>query len=223
VDSKQVIERTLGIWIVEASDLAGKRRADIEQLKASVSRRTDGPARMAYARKSVSRRRQFILIGTTNNLSDYLKDPTGARRFWPITVTRFNLPALVRDRDQLWAEAVVRVRRGDSIRLPARLWPDAAIEQDARREVDPWEDTLTRYLADVSASGDERRRVTSGELFGALGIETARRDRTAALRVSSVMQRLNFVRATVWDSDTQKNVAGYIEVSAVASQGTVNG
>jgi hypothetical protein len=55
VGSKELIERTLGKWIIEASDLAGKRKTEIEQLKATMSRKVDGPARMAYDRHPVER------------------------------------------------------------------------------------------------------------------------------------------------------------------------
>src|SRR6185436_3179557 len=105
--SKQVIERTLGKWIVEASDLAGKRKSEIEQLKAMLSRQVDGPARLAYAHFPVERPRQFIIIGTTNSPA-YLTDPTGGRRFWPIEVQAFRLDWIKANRDQLWAEACIR-------------------------------------------------------------------------------------------------------------------
>jgi hypothetical protein len=111
VGAKELIERTLGKWLVEASDLHGMRTPEVEQLKAMLSRQIDGPARMAYARKAIERPRHFILIGTTNSAA-YLNDSTGARRFWPVRVNRFDVAAIVRDRDQLWAEAVARVKQG---------------------------------------------------------------------------------------------------------------
>ena len=81
VDSKQVIERTSGRWIIEAAELHGNRGREAEALKAFLSRQSDGPVRLAYARLPVTIDRQFILIGTTNARLAYLKDMTGARRF----------------------------------------------------------------------------------------------------------------------------------------------
>jgi hypothetical protein len=66
VDSKEVIERTIGKWIIEASELHGNRGREAEQLKAFLSRQVDGPVRQAYGRLPVEVRRQFVLIGTTN-------------------------------------------------------------------------------------------------------------------------------------------------------------
>ena len=105
VDTKQVIERTAGKLLIEASDLHGSRKREAEQLKSFLSRQVDGPVRLAYARLPVEVPRQFVLIGTTNESSGYLNDSTGGRRFWPVAVKRFDLRMLRRDRDQLWAEA----------------------------------------------------------------------------------------------------------------------
>lgn len=211
VDSKQVIERTLGKWIIEASDLAGKRKAENEQLKAMLSRQVDGPARMAYARNPIERPRQFIIVGTTNS-SEYLPDPTGARRYWPVAIKQFNLVELKRDRDQLWAEAAVRESQGESIRLPENLWPQAAEEQEQRRELDPWEETIRLLLVNMQPSSDGRKRIATTLIWDAFGIPSDRRDRPGAIRISEIMQRLGFKRGRV-THDGEKQV-GYVEIAA---------
>lgn len=194
--SQQLIEATLGKWIIEASDLAGKRKTEIEQLKAMLSRQVDGPARMAYAHFPVERPRHFIIVGTTNS-SAYLTDPTGARRFWPLTVRRFDVAWIKQHRDQLWAEASAREASGASIRLPEELWPEASEHQEARREIDPWEHVLRGALLSVAPNSDGKRRVVTEELWNALGIPADKRDRYGALRISEIMQRLGFRRTRV--------------------------
>lgn len=196
IDSKQMIEKTLGKWIVEASDLAGKRKTEQEQLKAMLSRQVDGPARLAYAHFPVERARHFIIIGTTNSPA-YLNDPTGGRRFWPMKIKAFDVPWIIANRDQLWAEAVVREASGESIRLPESLWPEAGRQQEKRRENDPWEDMIRGMLANVAPGSDGLQRVSTGILWDALGIAIDRRDRMGALRISDVMHRLGFKRTTV--------------------------
>ncbi|MBS1819290.1 MAG: hypothetical protein JSU08_15250 [Acidobacteria bacterium] len=213
VTSKELIERTLGKWIIEASDLAGKRKTEIEHLKATMSRQVDGPARMAYARQPVERKRHFILIGTTNN-SEYLNDATGARRFWPVQITEFDIAALKRDRDQLWAEARNRVKAGAEIRMEQGLWKIAERQQEARQELDPWEPLIHTYVFgdEVKVRGDGRRAVTTEELYALLNIEPARRDRAAASRVSQIMQRLGFKRTKVREEGAKGPVSGYVEL-----------
>ena len=207
LQSQQLIEATLGKWIIEASELSGKRKAEIEQLKAMLSRQVDGPARMAYARLPVERPRHFIIIGTTNSKA-YLTDSTGARRFWPIEVQRFNIELVKTHRDQMWAEACVREAKGESIRLREELWPAAAEQQEKRREVDPWENTLRTVLLGITADGDNKRRVSNNRLWDALGIQMERRDRPAAMRITDIMHRFGFKRGTV--RENEKLVPGFI-------------
>ena len=89
-----------------------------------LSRRIDR-ARMAYGRCQWKRRGSASSSGTTNK-GEYLPDTTGNRRFWPVRIQTFDLDALRRDRDQLWAEAAARETQGESIRLARELWPEAA-------------------------------------------------------------------------------------------------
>jgi hypothetical protein len=194
--SQQLIEATKGKWILEAADLAGKRKAEIEQLKATLSRQSDGPARMAYDRLPIERDRQFVVAGTTNSKA-YLTDSTGARRFWPTEIQRFDVEGLLKVRDQLWAEACVREALGESIRLAEELWPEAAKEQEERREIDPWERTIRALLLSLDPSGDGRRRVLTSAIWLALNIEPFKQDRTGATRISEIMQRLGFKRTKV--------------------------
>ena len=139
-DSKEVIERTGGRWIIEAAELSGMQRRDVEHLKAFLSRSVD-IARLSYDRVPSERPRHFIVIGTTNS-DAYLRDTTGNRRFWPVKVPKFDLKKLVEDRDQLWAEASAREADGVSIRLDVSLWRKAQEQQEDRRVFDPWEEII---------------------------------------------------------------------------------
>ena len=115
-----------------------------KKVKAFLSRSTDR-ARMAYDRTVTDARRQCVIIGTTNS-QQYLRDLTGNRRFWPVRVLRFDLEALKRNRDQLWAEAAAREASGASIRLPEELWPAAAREQQERVVENPFISVLDKVL-----------------------------------------------------------------------------
>ena len=151
-DSKVLMEQTEGKLIVEVPELKGMRKAEIEHVKATLSR-THDRARKAYGRYTDEVARQFILMATANTDKHgecwYLKDPTGNRRFWPVKTGKIELERLKCDRDQLWAEAVAREARGEAIELPRELWEAAAQEQQARTEADPWFEELSNELAGI--------------------------------------------------------------------------
>jgi hypothetical protein len=207
IDSKQMIERTLGKWIVEASDLAGKKKVEIEQLKATLSRQIDGPARLAYAHVPMERPRQFVVIGTTNS-AVYLVDPTGSRRFWPVAIQKFDVDAIRKDCDQLWAEATECEARGDSIRLSESLWGVAGKHQDARQEVDAWELILSELLSNRMPEADGRVRIALSDIWEVIQPDPTRRDRIGGMRISEVMQKLGYTRSAMWIDG--KSVRSYI-------------
>lgn len=108
-DSKMLVGRA---WIVELAELASVRNTETEAQKAFFSARED-MFRPPYGRKVETFPRRCVFAGTTNETA-YLRDETGNRRFWPIPCGQFNIAAIRRDRDQLWAEAVARFKAGEA-------------------------------------------------------------------------------------------------------------
>lgn len=158
---RDALEHCLGPWLIELAELDHMRRNEATQLKTFISLRA--PAfRSAYARRTVEHPRRCVFAGTTNE-SAYLIDPTGGRRFWPVACTTVDLAGLARDRDQLWAEAVARMRAGETWHLTS---PDeiaaAAEQQSERRQIDPW----TAYIASFVKT---RKTVTVNDVLDYLG------------------------------------------------------
>ncbi len=67
---KEVQEQLDGVWMHENADLAGMKRADVEQVKAFASRQVDR-ARPAYGRDREDRPRRSIEWGTTTTISTF--------------------------------------------------------------------------------------------------------------------------------------------------------
>ena len=126
--------------IVECAELAGATRADLNRLKAFVSRTDDGGTRLAYRRDPEPRPRRAVIVGTTNDVSCLPNDPTGNRRFVPITVTAGGVPHirawLDEHRGQLWAEALSRYRAGVPAYLPDELVETQAAVTERHRDAD---------------------------------------------------------------------------------------
>jgi predicted P-loop ATPase len=100
--------------------------------------------------------RQCVFAGTVNH-SSYLRDDTGARRFWPVDCGSIDIEALARDRDRLWAEAKARFDAGAVWWLDSNELVDAAAEEQADRfDADPWEEIIGHWCENrISASISE--------------------------------------------------------------------
>ena len=148
---KTAAEKLQGYWLLEISEMKGMKKMDVESVKAFVSRQED-IYRAAYARNTERRPRQCVLFGTVNDLSGYLKDVTGNRRFWPIEITgqaeRHPWDLTKADRDQIWAEVMFRYRAlGEcSLILTPEAEKIAVEKQTAALEADDREGLVEDYL-----------------------------------------------------------------------------
>ena len=201
-DSKNLIERTSGKWIIEASDLSGMRASDHEALKSMLSRQVDGPVRLAYARLPIEQPRQFIIIGTTNS-SQYLSDQTGNRRFWPIAVEEFDISWIRQNRDQLWAEAGAREAKGEAIRLDPSLWQVASSQQSQRVFAHPW----IEAIANEYSEREPGVRLTPEEIWNFLSVPLDRRTVQGNRLVTAGMQALGYRKISIREEG--KVIAGW--------------
>ena len=144
-DDKQRAEALTGKVIVEASELRGTRRADIESIKAFLSRRIDH-VRLAYRRDPANYPRYAVVVGTTNDEQPLPDDPSGNRRFIVVGVRQHaefsgNSHAIWMSRrmtegnyrEQLWAEALAGYRQGGDAAIHW-LPPDATAHQERRNQ-----------------------------------------------------------------------------------------
>lgn len=176
-----------GKWLVEIAELSSFNKAETHTLKEFITQAVERYT-PKYGREEVREPRQCVFVGTTNE-SVYLRDPTGARRFWPVTVSTIDLEALAQDRDQLLAEAMHEFRAG------AQWWPDREFEaehiapqQEARYEADPWQEAIETYLRRVQPD-----RITAIEILReAICIELPRIGTPEQRRVKTIMQALGW-------------------------------
>lgn len=181
IGSKDSYQDLRGVWLLELGELAGLSRAEVNAIKHFISKRQDN-YRPSYGRRAVKVPRQTVLVGTVNQ-TEYLRDPTGNTRFLPVRCGRIDLDGLARDREQLLAEALVAHKSGERwwVDRDDAILSDFQAEQDARREVHPWEETIRAWVAG-------RPSVSTAEvLVGALGIDAAKTRGADGKLVSGVL------------------------------------
>ena len=145
-DPKIAIEEISGKWLVEINEMGATNKQALEAQKSFLSgcyTRT----RLAYRRNAKSYARQCVFTATTN-LIEYLKDSTGNRRWWPIeaTVKTVDIDRLKRDRDQIWAEALVLWCGGYETFLTPEAEVLAREAQEAKLEEDEWKGKIEAWL-----------------------------------------------------------------------------
>lgn len=150
VQGKESFEQLQGAWIIEMAELSGLKKAEVETIKHFISKRED-QFRPAYGRTVEIYKRQCVFFGTTNK-DDFLRDPTGNRRFLPIDVRpEFVTKSVPEDLteyevDQIWAEAYSLYKAGEPLYMTGEEDTIAKIEQHKHSEADERRGIIEEYL-----------------------------------------------------------------------------
>lgn len=148
---KNGVEKLNGAWISEIAELSGMRKTDSETIKGFITRRDDR-MRPAYGHTVVSKPRQGIFVGTTNEIEGFLRDLTGNRRYWPIIVNGYSdyppekwdlIPEVV---GQVWAEATEAYKAKEHLYLPKHLQEQMTLRQEGLLESDSRMGSVQSYL-----------------------------------------------------------------------------
>jgi predicted P-loop ATPase len=197
-DHKRFVEQIMGKWIIEFAELASLGKSDMEMVKATITMQVDR-IRLSYARTTGNFPRRCVLAATINPRAEgaYLTDETGNKRFWPVRCTAINMPQLVADRDQLWAEAAHRYRAGERWWLEGTEREAAVLQQAARVAVSPWEEWLSQ-----PGRLDEQEFWTSVELLQKLGVPVKDQDQKHKNEVARIMTKLEWASEQKWLNGT---------------------
>ena len=127
-------------------------------------------------------------------------DVTGNRRVWPVSLAKeVDVEAILRDRDQLWAEAVHLFDQGYKWWLPPGVEAIAAVVQDAYLEDDGFDEMIVDWL-DAKAPCDKNgnflpfplRPLAEGLGFSYTPGERNSITRSDEMRLARRLRRLGF-------------------------------
>lgn len=188
-----------GNIILEIAELQAFSKADVTKIKSIISNENDR-YRSPYDRSMEDHPRQSIFVGTTNECH-WLRDHTGGRRFWPISCRVIDLERIIAEREQLFAEAVVRYKSGaDWYTTPKELTQE---EQEMRREVDEWQDRVEDYVARPGNPG----YCTALEVAeNALKFETKHVDLRIQRRIANILTVMGWEKSTKRYGQIKKRV-----------------
>lgn len=181
-----------GRLVGEIAELQGLKSRDLEAIKAFIPR-THEKWVPKFKEFPSTYPRRLVFIGTSND-DQFLSDSTGNRRWLPMRVVTCDPAAIIRDRDQLWAEAAYYFQLiGIDFRSAENL---ARAEHGDFRSVDDWEDVVAKWLNDVDDEGVANKNIgdisNSDIMQHALGITPDKFKRSDGLRVHGVMSALGY-------------------------------
>lgn len=187
--TKDASDYLRGKWIVELAELSNINKAEVEIVKAFVSR-TEERFRPAYGRSEICYPRSCVFVGTTNKV-DYLRDDTGNRRFWPIKCGKIDLEWLKQHRDELFAAAFVAFKNGERWWLEGAEEAVARQEQEHRYSEDAWADAIRTWVTSENIKTTFILEVAQR----ALDLSTRDVGRATQNRIKGVLNELGFTKA----------------------------
>lgn len=125
------------------------RRTDIEGQRQFLTK-THDKYRKAYGRRVSNNPRQCVFFGTTNDV-EFLRDYAGNRRYWPLLVRQQPVKKdlfkqLPQERDQIFAEALMRYKEGEELFLPPEIEAMAIDKQEEFRFHSSREELIRNFL-----------------------------------------------------------------------------
>ena len=148
-EGKEAAELIQGRWLIEVGELSGMTKSETNTVKQFLSK-TDDIYREAYGRRTAQFPRKCVFFGTTND-TEYLKDPTGGRRFWPVDAnaekaTKSVFRDLPTEVDNIWAEAFAFWQLGEPLYLSKNVEKMARKQQEDHREVSAKAGTVMEFI-----------------------------------------------------------------------------
>lgn len=183
-----------GVLIAELAELKGLKTRDSEYVKAFITR-THERWIQKYREFATTFARRLIYIGTTNE-PEFLADETGNRRWLPLIVGEVDTDGIIRDREQLWAEAIVLFEaKGIAFRDAEAL---AKAVHGAHMMSDSWADDIELWMSTPhELTGEmpkDRDFISSTEVAKyALKLDIARQDGRTYARIVRAMRDCGWV------------------------------
>ncbi len=212
-------------WCVEFGELETViKRKEVSQLKAFMTRSIDRYT-PKYSNTQTERRRGFICVGTTNK-DEFLKDPTGNRRFWICGITKkINVRWVEIHRDEIWSAALKLYKAKEQWWLTEEEQVQSNEHNEQFTEHSTSEEWVLNWFSGryIAPGGtpfkpsmlDRGELTTATVLQSALGVEPSKQNKALEMEVSDIMTRLGFKKERKTLGGTRRYVWVHQDITKV--------
>jgi predicted P-loop ATPase len=198
LENKDELAKLARYWIIELAEvdyLMGRK--EVESFKRFLSTTAD-TYRPPYGRANIRHERTCTLFATTNKI-EFLKDPTGSRRYWVIKVGgKIDCDLVAKFRDIIWGTALAAYERGD-------IWwldDDDELAREERseefREPDAWEEIIASKWGSLPmAEYNGSDCVEINRIFDLLDLDNDKRNKPNRNRIASILKLWGFENKTI--------------------------
>ena len=184
-----------GRLVAEIGELRGLHTRELESIKAFITRTHENWV-PKYREFATQFPRRLVFIGTTNK-EEFLADETGNRRWLPVRTTLADIKAVVRDRDQLWAEArelfgVLGVDFKTAEELAKEVHGDHTITEAWAEDVLRWLDEPDSLTGQTPRTREFLRN--SEVAAGALGLPARQLGKREEMRIGAALRECGYIR-----------------------------
>lgn len=221
-DNKDHRIATSEVWIWEVGELGSTtKKADREALKSFLTTETF-TERAAYGKYNQPYRAMSSFLGTVNDETGFLNDPTGNRRFWVMGLNKINFDySKALNPDDIWAEAMHAYKSGEGHDLDTYQKDMVEDMADEYRVINATEEAIKKYF---DITGDPHdfldfntiRSVLIDPDKGNLGSRDASDVKiAAALKALGLKRERQYVAQTALGHNKKIRVRGYIGLKVI--------
>lgn len=197
-----------GRLVGEIGELRGLHTKDLESIKSFLTQ-THEKWTPKFKEFETTFARRLVFFGTTNQ-DEFLADITGNRRFLPFRPVgtirdqdgrwMIDTDAIVRDRDQLWAEGAAMFAASGVAFADAEFLAESVHEEHVI--TDPWAESVTDWLDMVDPINGEIPRTrkflrVSEVAAGALGLDAKSLGIVQEKRIAATLKQIGYIRKKV--------------------------
>jgi predicted P-loop ATPase len=214
-DNKEMIMNMHSCWIFELAELENiTSKKGVGEIKALITTASD-MIKKPYGRNIERDNRRSIMVSSVNG-DDFLRDPSGNRRFQVISLPQkaqkqefIPVELVGRDRDRIWKAAILAYRAGEKPMLSLENQELSNQQNKGYLPEDMWSSKLDRWLSGVNEYGPDltepRTFFTTLDALEGVGFTAFKEKlgRREEMRMAALLQTKGFLK-----DDQQKTING---------------